>query len=195
MNLDLDRLLADSIDAATDSTPERAVREVVSRAVSEPDDLRRALGEPIKAEIQRLYVSDNLTVLNVIWAPLMTLLPHNHNMWALIGVYCGRENNIFWRRHDEGEGAVIEAAGAKSFGPGVANPLGRDIIHSVTNPTARFTGAIHVYGGNFFQEPRSEWDPEHLTERPFDPQRNMKRFEQANALWAAGQREPSPTGS
>jgi predicted metal-dependent enzyme (double-stranded beta helix superfamily) len=41
-------------------------------------------------------------------------------------------------------------------------PLGRDIIHSVTNPIGRLTGAIHVYGGDFFGVPaasgsRSGW--------------------------------------
>ena len=25
-------------------------------------------------------------------------MPHNHEMWAVIGVYTGREDNIFWRR-------------------------------------------------------------------------------------------------
>ena len=45
-------------------------------------------------------------------------------------------------------------------------PLGQDIIHSVTNPIPRLTGAIHVYGGDFFAIERSEWDPETLAEGP-----------------------------
>jgi predicted metal-dependent enzyme (double-stranded beta helix superfamily) len=32
---------------------------------------------------------------NVVWAPKMTIMPHNHCMWAVIGVYTGREDNIF----------------------------------------------------------------------------------------------------
>jgi hypothetical protein len=28
----------------------------------------------------------------------MTVMPHNHNMWAIIGIYTGREDNILWRR-------------------------------------------------------------------------------------------------
>jgi len=27
----------------------------------------------------------------------MTIMPHNHRMWAVIGIYTGREDNIFWR--------------------------------------------------------------------------------------------------
>ena len=43
-----------------------------------------------------------------------------------------------------------------------------DAIHSVVNPIPRLTGAIHVYGGDFFAVPRSEWDSQTLRERPFD---------------------------
>jgi predicted metal-dependent enzyme (double-stranded beta helix superfamily) len=28
-----------------------------------------------------LYRSGDLTSLNIVWAPYMTLLPHNHTMW------------------------------------------------------------------------------------------------------------------
>ena len=121
-----------------------------------------------------------MTILNVIWAPHMTLMPHNHNMWAVIGVYTGREDNIFWRRlKDDAEGH-IEAAGAKSLAPGDAEPLGKDIIHSVTNPTGICTGAIHVYGGDFFNVHRSEWEPLGLSERTYDIEKNMRFFEEAN---------------
>jgi predicted metal-dependent enzyme (double-stranded beta helix superfamily) len=60
-------------------------------------------------------------------------------------------------------------------------PLGRDIIHSVTNPIPRLTGAIHVYGGDFFAKPRSEWDPETLRERPFDLEAAQRTFREASA--------------
>jgi predicted metal-dependent enzyme (double-stranded beta helix superfamily) len=46
--------------------------------------------------------------------------------------------------------------------------LGEDIIHSVTNPIGRLSGAIHVYGGDFFAIERSGWDAERLTEHPHD---------------------------
>jgi hypothetical protein len=53
----------------------------------------------------------------------------------------------------------------------------------VTNPIPRLTGALHVYCGDFFNPARrSEWDPETLTEQPFDPERAVQRFEDANNL-------------
>jgi predicted metal-dependent enzyme (double-stranded beta helix superfamily) len=108
-------------------------------------------------------------------------MPHNHLMWAVIGIYTGREDNIFWRRLPGQDGGRIEAAGAKSLGARDVEPLGRDIIHTVTNPLPRLTGAIHVYGGDFFAASRSEWDSETLLERPFDMEKNLHLFEQANA--------------
>ncbi len=102
-------------------------------------------------------------------------------MWAVIGIYTGREDNIFWRRLPEQKGSRIEAAGAKSLGQRDVERLGRDIIHMVTNPLPRLTGAIHVYGGDFFAASRSEWDPETLLEQPFDMEKNLRLFEQANA--------------
>jgi predicted metal-dependent enzyme (double-stranded beta helix superfamily) len=122
--------------------------------------------------VQKLYNSPELTILNVIWGPFMTIMPHNHLMWAVIGVYTGREDNIFWRRVQETAGARVEAAGAMSLGERSVEPLGRDVIHSVTNPLSRSTGAIHVYGGDFFSVSRSEWDPETLLERNYDMKKN-----------------------
>ncbi|MEP7008049.1 MAG: hypothetical protein ABI810_18855, partial [Sphingomonas bacterium] len=85
---------------------------------------------------------------------------------------------IFWRRiKDDPEGRV-EAAGAQSLSTGDVVPLGRDIIHSVSNPIPKLTGAIHVYGGDFFATERSEWDPELLIERPFDQSMLSARFEE-----------------
>ena len=107
-------------------------------------------------------------------------------MWAVIGIYTGREDNIFWRRTPAGAGGAIEAAGAKALGEKDAVPLGRDVIHSVTNPIGRLTGAIHVYGGDFFAAPRSEWDPERLLEERYDVEKTLRAFEDSNRLFPPG---------
>jgi predicted metal-dependent enzyme (double-stranded beta helix superfamily) len=128
----------------------KSVREIVARAVSEPTAVIARLGAPARAEVQRLYNPPELTILNVIWGPGMTITPHNHLMWAVIGIYTGRVDNIFWRRLPGQDGARIEAAGAKSLGERDVEALGRDIIHTVINPLPRLTGANHVYGGDSF---------------------------------------------
>ena len=182
----LDQFIADCRAALTEDASPKAVREVVARAVADPAAVLKGLGAPQHAEVQKLYHADDLTILNVIWGPQMTIMPHNHEMWAVIGIYTGREDNILWRRLPQETGGKIEAAGAKALVVQDAFPLGRDIIHSVTNPIPRLTGAIHVYGGDFFGVTRSEWDPESLLEQPYDVKKTMRLFEQANTRSVMG---------
>lgn len=173
---DTEKFIDDCKKANAGGESHKAVRELLIRVVSSPQTVLEALGEPVSGGINKLYHSPELTILNVVWPPFMTLMPHNHNMWAVIGVYTGREDNIFWRRVED----RVEAAGAKALGVGDVEPLGKDIVHSVTNPIGRFTGAIHIYGGDFFCEARSEWDPETLQERPFEMERALRLFKEAN---------------
>jgi predicted metal-dependent enzyme (double-stranded beta helix superfamily) len=156
-----------------------AVREVVKAAVSEPASIIAALGEPARAGIVPLYRAPDLTIINFAWAPYMSLMPHNHQMFAIIGIYHGREDNVFWRRNE----TSIEAAGARSLGVGDVATLGRDTIHSVLNPIGKMTTAIHVYGGDFFDPAaqRSEWDHETLREGPWDIAKVRSLFEAAEA--------------
>jgi len=64
---DVDQFVADCrAGFAADST-HKAIREVVARAMSEPAAVLRGLGEPRCAEIRKLFHSDSLTVLNVVW--------------------------------------------------------------------------------------------------------------------------------
>jgi len=179
---DLDRFIEDCRAAVLQEPSHKAAREVLARANSNPEAILAALGEPTRAGVAPLYKSDTLTILNVVWGKRMTIMPHNHRMWAVIGVYTGREDNIFWRRIENEAGGLIEAAGAKSLGERCAEPLGRDVIHSVTNPLGRLTAAIHVYGGDFYGAKRSDWDPENLLEREYDFALHQQMFEEANVV-------------
>src|SRR6516162_9355055 len=154
---DLNQFIADCRAALAADKSHKNVREIVARAVSDPAAILKGLGEPKRSEVQKLYHSGDLTI-----------LPHNHQMWAVIGIYTGREDNIFWRRVPGGHSGKLEAVGARALSAKDADPLGDNIIHSVTNPIPRLTGAIHVYGGDFFGAERSEWDPETLQEGRYD---------------------------
>src|SRR5258708_36339784 len=145
---ELEQFVADCRVALKQESSHKFVREVVSRAVSDPAQVLKALGGPKRAEMQILHRSDDLTILNVIWAPWMTLLPHNHQVGAVIGVYTVREDNIFWRRVPGSAEGKVAAAGARALCTTDAEPLERAIIHSVTTPISRFTGAIHAYCGD-----------------------------------------------
>ena len=78
-------------------------------------------------------------------------------------------------------GGKLEAAGAKALSTGDTEPLGHNIIPSVTNPIRRLTSAIHVYGGDFFRAERSEWDRETLLEERYNVEKNLRLFEEATA--------------
>lgn len=178
---DLDRFVAECRTALRETAPELAVKAVVERTVAAPSAVEAALGTPRRGEIVTLHHSPELTVLNVLWAPGMAIYPHDHRMWAIIGLYGGREDNTFYRRTASG----LVASGGKQLERSDVTVLGQHVIHAVANPSRQVTGAIHVYGGDFFGTPRSEWDPETLQERPYDVERARRTFAEANARWEA----------
>ncbi len=175
-----DELVAACMEAMADPDPRGAVREVLCRVVT--DGTLTETRAEFTAGLHVLYRSENLTVLNVIWPPLMTLFPHDHRMWAVIGIYSGREDNAFYRRYDD---SVIPSGG-KELADGAVLLLGDDVIHSVHNPSrSSHTGAIHVYGGDFVGTPRSQWDPTTLTEQPYDLQLVRGEFDRAERAFRA----------
>ena len=173
---DKEQFIADCRAALDGERAARNVQEIVARAVSEPADLMRGLGEPSQGGIQCVHRSAELTIINVIWPVGQIVMPHNHTLWAVIGVYTGREDNILWRRVPDATNGALEAAGAKTLGERDTIAFGADVIHSVVNPVPRLTGAIHVYGGDFFGVSRSEWDPDSLQEKPYDLEKTLRMF-------------------
>ena len=173
---DKDQFIADCRAALAGDRASRNVRDVVARAVADPAPVIRALGEPKSGGILPIHHSPELTIINVLWPANMVIMPHDHSMWAVIGVYGGREDNMLWRRLPADADGRIEAAGAIALSTKDAQLFGPDVIHSVVNPIARVTGAIHVYGGDFFHAARSEWDPESLHERPYDVEKARRMF-------------------
>jgi predicted metal-dependent enzyme (double-stranded beta helix superfamily) len=83
---DPDRFVEECRAAVMADPTHKSVREVVLRAVSDPLSVVKALGEPERAGVEPIYRSPELTILNVVWGPLMTVGPHEHRMWAVIGV-------------------------------------------------------------------------------------------------------------
>jgi predicted metal-dependent enzyme (double-stranded beta helix superfamily) len=181
---DKERFIHDCMNSVAQG--QEAIRELVTEAVFDRVGMMSQLGEPEHAGITPIYRSPELTIINFVWAPCMILMPHNHQMFSVVGIYFGREDNVFWRRTE----TTIEAAGAKSLGAGDVATLGRDIIHSVLNPIGKMTCAIHVYGGDFFHpsEPRSEWDHETLIERPWNIDKVQSLFREAEERFNASKR-------
>jgi predicted metal-dependent enzyme (double-stranded beta helix superfamily) len=177
---DIDTFIADASACVGDADPRGAVHDLLRRTLLDSESVAAALGKD-EGGIEVLHAGPDLTVLNVIWAPHMTIYPHEHRMWATIGIYGGAELNQLYRRGTE----RLQVAGDRLLDTRDVFGLGRDAIHSVHNPRKQFTGAIHVYGGDFVNEPRSQWDPDTLLEEPYDMAEVQRRFAEANEQWRA----------
>ncbi|HEX2040960.1 MAG TPA: hypothetical protein VHF47_14645 [Acidimicrobiales bacterium] len=179
----VDELLEQCVKAGAEGDARLAVRDVLQRAVSEPSRLADSFAGRAPG-LDILYRSPELTVLNVVWPPKISLFPHDHRMWAAIAIYGGQEDNSFYRR----EGSRIVGSGGRTLHEGDVLLLGDDAIHSVDNPARSYTGAVHVYGGDFVDMPRSQWDRVTLEEQPYDIEAVAREFERAEEAFRAGER-------
>jgi predicted metal-dependent enzyme (double-stranded beta helix superfamily) len=179
--LTVDEIVARCQQAVGEHTPPLAVRDVLDELMRDPGAVDAALGPVIEGGIRVLHRGADLTVLHIAWTPGMVLNPHNHAMFAVVGMYGGQEDNSFFRRTPAG----IEASGGRSIRAGDVLVMGDDAIHAVANPLREHAVALHVYGGDFFApDDRFEWDEVTFEERPRDMERTMRRFAEANARWA-----------
>jgi predicted metal-dependent enzyme (double-stranded beta helix superfamily) len=172
-----ERFIEDCRAALRESDARAAVSELMKKTVADPAKVLRAFGEPTRAGVETVYRAPDLTILNLAWGPRMNMRPHDHRMWAVIGIYGGREQNLFYRRRESG----LTYHGTRELNAKDVAPLGASIIHAVTNPLDSITAAIHVYGGDFFATPRSEWDPASFQEGPYDVAHTIRLFEESNA--------------
>jgi predicted metal-dependent enzyme (double-stranded beta helix superfamily) len=180
---DVDDLVEACRQALGETEPRQAVRDVLDRALASPNELAEAL-DPQEGGLSFLHNAPDLTVLHVVWAPGMVLHPHDHRMWAVIGIYAGAEDNAFFRRPSPESRTIVESGG-KHLAVGDTVILGDDVIHQVSNPMQKLTAAIHVYGGDFIKQPRSQWGDPPYEERPWEMDEARQQFAEANAAWRA----------
>jgi predicted metal-dependent enzyme (double-stranded beta helix superfamily) len=160
--MDTDALVEACRKAAGEPQPSLAVKEVLEQAVR---DGISGLFDTDELTLQVLSCDPDLTVLQVVvpagprWS-----LPHDHRMWAAIGVCDGREDNEFFRR----AAPSIEGSGGRAVESGQVLLLGHDVIHRIHNPLDRPLRAIHVYGGDFPSARRSMWTEPGWREEPYD---------------------------
>ncbi len=180
MAFDRDRFVEDCVASLGEADVRAAIMEHLTRAVSDHAAVLKGMGEPNEAGLDVLLRSPRLTIFAAKWAPNMTLSPHNHLMWAMIGIYTGREDNMFWKRSPHSPRGLV-AGGARAMFAGDVVEMPEDAIHSVTNPLGRFTAGLHIYGGDFFDTERSLWNAETLAEEPSNGEIVRAVFEAENA--------------
>ena len=157
--VDLDAFMAECKSALQTDDPAAVVETLVRKAIANPDALHAAFGERIRGKSLRdriVYHDDSLTVLQVATVPGLQSPVHNHNMWAVIGVYEGEEYNAFFEETDDG----LKQTGEKHLRKGDVAVLRPETIHAIKNPIERKSNAIHVYGGDLVNRAgRSMWNP------------------------------------
>jgi predicted metal-dependent enzyme (double-stranded beta helix superfamily) len=161
---DVDTLVADCRLALTESQPLLAVKEILERAIAKPDKVATALEAQPGVEV--LHRSPELTIVSVVVpAGLPATLPHDHRMWAVVGIYGGQEDNQFFRRVAPG----LTETGGRSIRTSETLAMGDDTIHSICNPLDHEAlAAIHVYGGDLVGAERSMWTKPDFEEQPYD---------------------------
>jgi predicted metal-dependent enzyme (double-stranded beta helix superfamily) len=157
--LDIEEFVAECRTCLEEPEPRLAVADLLERTVDPVSECAKAL-PATRAELTTLHQSPELTILKVVWAPGMSIWPHDHKMWAAIGIYSGQEDNTFFRCAD----GAIEPRRTRELSTADVVLLGDDVIHAVHNPLAECTGSIHVYGGDFFNRDVSQWEPDTLQE-------------------------------
>ena len=120
----------------------QAVAKLMRDAVHDPDGVRAALDATSGDRI--LHQNSQLTVLNVAIPAGFRSSPHDHSIWAVIGIYEGQEDNVLFRNLGD-RLTVSERHEVRA--PGVL-VLDGTTIHAISNPLAQPTRGLHVYGGH-----------------------------------------------
>ena len=152
--MDVNELIEACRDVAGGDTPTRDVGELVAAFLHQPD-LSGLLGDGDRSTYQALYRGEDILVLHGVVPPTPApVAPHDHRMWAVIGVYQGLEQNELFVRN---EGGGLDTADRFTVAAGEVRTLDPSTIHSVQARGDRYLGAIHVYGGDLFGTQRSTW--------------------------------------
>lgn len=157
---DIDEFVAACLSAwTTDGTA--AVQEVLRRTLTGGcGAVRDVFGEPTRAGLTVLYPGPELVVENMVWAPGMYYPAHNHNTSVMTGVYAGTEVNDFYSKVGGGPTAPLERTRTVDILEGDTVLMAEDAIHRIANPDKRrFTGAFHIYIGDYLHSSRSIWYP------------------------------------
>lgn len=108
-----------------------------------------------KNEATVLYSAPNLLIASIQFPPFAATPAHTHGVWSVIGLISGSERNSFYTHTETG----LKQTHTRALQARDCITLDANVIHSVKNPHPLPSMALHVYGGNILEAPRSMWDP------------------------------------
>lgn len=165
----LDAFVAHCLTVVDGPDPGAAVATALEPLVADPEALAAQIEarRPEGGGAAVVHRSDALTVLGLEVAAGFVSPPHNHTIWAVVGIYDGNEDNVFYRRTATG----IEETGRAVLPTGGCLALPPDAVHRIANSGTATMKALHVYGGDLFATSRSQWDDVTGEEQPFGTKR------------------------
>ncbi len=178
---DVDEFIGECRTAVADSPS--SLRDPLERAGCAGTAAIEAL-DAVQLGAGIVHVAPDLTVMLIKWPPRMYDPPHDHRMGAAIAMLAGHEDHRLYKRRDDGS---LEVAADRVLADGEMLLLGPDAIHAVRNPDRSWSAALHVYAGDLFGVPRTEWDADGLSAEPLRLDLLLGRYEAAVA-----QSPPSP---
>ncbi len=163
--VDLDAFVATCAGVLGEADAGARVASAMRPLVADPAGLAEALDRRRTAPTGPVVVhrSDDLTVIGLDVAAGFVSPAHDHRLWAVVGVFVGAEDNVFYRRTPDG----VEETGRAVLATGECLALPDDAVHRIANSGADTMRALHVYGGDLFATARSQWDDDSGVERPF----------------------------
>ena len=161
---DLDDLLARLKKAAIAPDAPKAVRTILEETVSNPEAV--AIGMPTFVGNEAiLFEDETISIWFCRFMPGISVPPHDHQMSATIGIYCGAERNDFYEndpsKDTQGDTkGGIRKSGKAELPPGEVLSIGPSAIHSVTCISDEPCSGIHVYLGKLTTVDRSLFNTE-----------------------------------
>lgn len=149
--------------------PQSSIEAILLNAAKDPA-IAEAISNRTKfASLEDLAIhrSERLTLLAGTLPPGFSAGPHNHNLWSVVSVCAGQEDNQFFERDGDG---LKQTGEASVVAPGVLSN-DANVIHAIRNLLDTPLLVLHAYGGDLFATPRSNWDPETHKEIPYDWQK------------------------
>ncbi len=162
-----DRFVEQCRAALDDPNPLTALHAAMSDVLENRVALLSALPVGRGLRVSVLHEGPHLTVVQFVTPGGFTFPPHDHAMVSAVGVYSGVEENVYYALCDDG---LCETE-RRRVGTGQVAVHDRDVIHAIASGGDEPLGALHVYGGAFFDTPRSEWRGSPLTQVPYDTAR------------------------
>jgi predicted metal-dependent enzyme (double-stranded beta helix superfamily) len=150
---------------AADVLAELAV--VVAEALVHRASLRSAIASGEGLRVSVLCEGPELTVVQFVTPKGFAFPPHDHAMVSAVGVYAGAEENVYY----EADSAGLRETRRHLVSAGDVAVHAADVIHSIASAGEEPLAALHVYGGDFFRAPRSEWRGSPFARHDYDTAR------------------------